>query len=1781
MHLGKTISLNMIVKNESHIIEKTFDNLAKYITFDYWVICDTGSTDGTQDIIRNYFSKKGIPGEIVQHEWSDFGTNRTLALRAAYNKSDYLFIFDADDSIHGDFKLPDPMNVDCYKLKFGDGFTYHRPLLINSRKKWKFVGVLHEYLAPEETINSELLIEGNYFVDSGKSGDRSKDANKYLKDANILKVAYEKEKAAGTGLATRYAFYCAQSFKDCNHVDEAIEWYTLVVEKLNNWVQEKYYSCIILGQLYARKNNFEKSLFYFLKAIEFDSERIEGVASACDMLRSKGLHSLVMLLCEEHKDYNRDPQNKLFLGRIFYEDMIEFNASISACFTNKKDYGYKCIKKVLANTKVSHEIEKVCLLNLRSYVREIDSDTDTLSLFYNVNRAIQRHTDVSTVVIWNMLFNKNKDYLIRPVKFVVPVPKPIEIILTMTSCKRFDLFQQTVNSLMNHMTDKNVVNYWFCVDDNSSPEDRTKMKKKYPWFNFYLKNQEEKGHRQSMNIIWNKLNELKPKYWIHIEDDFLFHTERNYVTDAIKIIESVPTIKQVLFNRNYAEVMDDITLKGAVPLVPGFSVHEQKSGAFEYPNCHYWPHYSFRPGIVDVSAILSLGNFDSPNTFFEMDYANRWVASGYKTAFFDSINCRHIGRLTKDKNSDAIKNAYDLNNESQFAVGSELKVINLLRRTDRRSNMDKVFEDIPHDFFNAVDGKLIDETEDLYNLFNGNDFGWRRGFIGCALSHFELWKKLVNDSKNEYYIIMEDDVRLCPDFKSKLEILKPEFKTRDFLLLGYSMFPEHREKTKDIYLSSNTVEVKSLNRELYIGGFFAYSVNKKGAISILNYIQNNGIKHGIDYLLKILNFNAFETQPHLVFTNVYDGKESKTDTDIQNNFDSLDFSFIDRFEFIKGKDHIGDDCGHDNTSIFKNMKRAFSDPTIVAFNTLGFIKSRINRNTLTSSPYFSENDGIYIKKAQPIKLKMICNWQSPQALMNEFGIMNHDNFKFTTDDKEADYFVIINYSPPGAFYDPRRTILFQMEPTVYDFSKKWGAKTWPSIDTSMMLHVHYHDRALNGVQWSFNVGDIPSKKNEVVSILSHKVNDTGHQLRIAFAKTQNVQVYGRENYHEVSNYMGVVPDDNRFNVYSKYKYCLAVENNFEMNYASEKFWEPILCECLPFYWGCPNLEEYIDPRTFVRLPLEDPAQAASIIQNALLDDLWSKRIDIIRETKKKILTQLGFFPTLTNIINETKFLYIGGCVKNCAKYLGKVFDNIEKITKVFPKYEIVVAYDHSTDNSLEVLVNLKKKFNLTILQNYNKSQFNTENIASARNSILEYIKDRDYRYLMMMDMDDVCASPINVNAIGRILIRSDWDAVSFNRPDYYDVWALSIDDYQNSCWHYGNQSTQRAEDTRKHIINKLNNTSKSQLIECYSAFNGFAIYRREKFVGCSYKWNISESNKYIPAPPDTQKQEDCEHRSFHMEAIQKHGARIRISPEFIFDNNVETDCIFVSSRGILASCDIKSKTPLSSITNLVNYNFQDMKDGSIVYICGTALREFIRRFANINHKIVLVTGDCDWSLPSDIFPNPADFLTFIESNKIIHWFSQNGIVDHPKFTRIPIGLDYHTMSKNDHEWGSKLSPMLQEQQLADLNMNHFANRGIKCYSNFHFSMNTRFAQDRKDAIEGIPKMLMHYEPTKLPRHDSWKNQVKYAFGVSPHGNGLDCHRTWEILCLGSIAIVKSSNLDSLFEDLPVLIVKNWNDVTIGLLIKTVEKFKKLKFNYRKLRLDYWIQMIKEQAQSSL
>jgi hypothetical protein len=275
---NKTICLNMIVKNESHIIKKTLQNIISKIHIDYWVISDTGSTDDTIEIIYTFFNELNIKGELYNDEWKDFGHNRTLALENAYKKTDYVFIFDADDEIKGELILPDIMDQDSYKLIFGNmnGFSYERVLLVNNHLKWKYMGVLHEYIMCCEQSKPSVSLLGRYGIVSGRAGNRNLDPDKYLKDAVILSKAYEEEVVNKGELISRYAFYCANSYFDCNKYELAAEWYKKVLT-LNGWNQEKYVSCFKLYKCYKRINQLDTSFFYLVKSYYYDTERVECI----------------------------------------------------------------------------------------------------------------------------------------------------------------------------------------------------------------------------------------------------------------------------------------------------------------------------------------------------------------------------------------------------------------------------------------------------------------------------------------------------------------------------------------------------------------------------------------------------------------------------------------------------------------------------------------------------------------------------------------------------------------------------------------------------------------------------------------------------------------------------------------------------------------------------------------------------------------------------------------------------------------------------------------------------------------------------------------------------------------------------------------------------------------------------------------------------------------------------------------------------------------------------------------------------------------------------------------------------------------------------------------------------------------------------------------------------------------------------------------------------------------------------------------------------------------
>jgi hypothetical protein len=295
---------------------------------------------------------------------------------------------------------------------------------------------------------------------------------------------------------------------------------------------------------------------------------------------------------------------------------------------------------------------------------------------------------------------------------------------------------------------------------------------------------------------------------------------------------------------------------------------------------------------------------------------------------------------------------------------------------------------------------------------------------------------------------------------------------------------------------------------------------------------------------------------------------------------------------------------------------------------------------------------------------------------------------------------------------------------------------------------------------------------------------------------------------------------------------------------------------------------------------------------------------------------------------------------------------------------------------------------------------------------------------------------------------------------------------------------------------------------------------------------------------------------------------------------MENECYFVSSRGLLKSCTFHSQNPISSCKDDFNYLYDMLKsnkmyNGMSIYVCSDMLRFFFKKiFPNIRNTFVLVSGDSDLCVPKEALTEQETYL-LIKSPYLIKWFTQNSrIQKNDKLVQLPIGLDYHTILKNPNSsWKLPEEGHLPQQQESVLlevvkQMKPFFERIPKIYVNYTVKSD-RFKQ-RQKALDIIPSDLMVINTEFTPRTLTWKNAINYTFVLSPTGIGLDCHRTWEALCLGCIPIVCVPEFKTLFKDLPVLIVNNWSEITKELLEKTIKDFKNRSFKYNKLVLKYWV-----------
>jgi glycosyltransferase involved in cell wall biosynthesis len=281
----------MIVKNEALTIKTCIASLSPQIT--HYAIVDTGSTDGTQEIIRETMESLGIPGKLIEREWTDFSTarNQSLELAESICPDGWAFVMDADDIWQpATSKLINPVSdINMVKIKLGNT-TYTRSLIFKLSLKLRFKGILHEYLDTTGHNSIGQIKEGiiDAAVSSVKRGNWENPQAKYLADAarfeeEIDKMVPEEDLL----LWTRYIFYCAQSYRDANSLEKAIKWYGIRATA-GGWDQEVWYSLYMIARALDVLGRKEEALSAYLRAWEARPTRLEAPYHLIQMLLGMG-----------------------------------------------------------------------------------------------------------------------------------------------------------------------------------------------------------------------------------------------------------------------------------------------------------------------------------------------------------------------------------------------------------------------------------------------------------------------------------------------------------------------------------------------------------------------------------------------------------------------------------------------------------------------------------------------------------------------------------------------------------------------------------------------------------------------------------------------------------------------------------------------------------------------------------------------------------------------------------------------------------------------------------------------------------------------------------------------------------------------------------------------------------------------------------------------------------------------------------------------------------------------------------------------------------------------------------------------------------------------------------------------------------------------------------------------------------------------------------------------------------------------------------------------------
>ena len=360
----KRLCLNMIVKNEVANLDRCLEAIAEYI--DCWVICDTGSTDGTQELIRAFFEKRSIPGELHSAPFVTWEQARNAALdfaEASKLEFDYILFCDADMQLKvekEDFR--NQLDVSAYSLmqRTETGLAYFNTRIVKRGIGVRYRGVTHEYV---EVVGEKKKLQGAWYMDHHTGSNR---VDKFERDIALLLRGLELDPNNH-----RYWYYLAQSYSDANQTAKAAETFGLRADMPNGWEEETWHARLRQSRCLLKLGNEAGFIQSALAAFNRRPWRAEPLYDLSRYFRQKQQYETSVIFAEAGLSVDGPGEDILFIEDKVYKYGLLEEYSIAAYYsfdTDRKERGFRACERLALCRDVSEATRSLARKNLYFYL---------------------------------------------------------------------------------------------------------------------------------------------------------------------------------------------------------------------------------------------------------------------------------------------------------------------------------------------------------------------------------------------------------------------------------------------------------------------------------------------------------------------------------------------------------------------------------------------------------------------------------------------------------------------------------------------------------------------------------------------------------------------------------------------------------------------------------------------------------------------------------------------------------------------------------------------------------------------------------------------------------------------------------------------------------------------------------------------------------------------------------------------------------------------------------------------------------------------------------------------------------------------------------------------------------------------------------------------------------------------------------------------------------------------------------------------------------------------